>query len=112
MLNSFRNAFNGVRDALKSEPNLRFHFLVSIVVIFTAYILNFNYLEFAILFLTIFFVIVLELINTIVEKLVDMYSTAISEKAREIKDISAAVVLIGAFASAIIGLFLFGSKMW
>lgn len=112
MVNSFRNAFNGVKDSLKSEPNLRFHILVAILIIIAAYFLKFKPTEFAILFLTIFFVISLELINTVVEKLVDMHSKEISEEARVIKDISAAIVLTGAIGSVIIGIFLFWTKLW
>lgn len=107
MLKSFQYAFNGIKDALKSEPNLRFHFLASTIVIILAIYLKFNFVEFSVLILTIFFVITLELINTIVEKLVDMHSKEISNEARIIKDISASVVLLGATASLIIGCFLF-----
>lgn len=112
MVNSFRYAINGIKDALKSEPNLRFHFLTSVVVVILAFYLKFNLTELSILVLTIFFVISLELINTIVEKLVDMNSKTITEEARIIKDISAGVVLLGAVASLIIGALLFLPKLF
>ncbi len=111
MYKSFKYATQGIKDALKSEPNLRFHFLASLIVVSVAIYLKFNLEEFTILTLTIFFVITLELINTIVEKLVDMYSKEISESARVIKDISAGIVLIGAVGSIIIGLLLFLPKL-
>lgn len=110
-LNSFKYAIQGLKDALKSEPNLRFHFLASLIVLLFASFLKFSSLEFIVLVLTIGFVIVLELINTIIEKLVNMNSTAISEEARIIKDMSASVVLIGSMAAVIVGLFLFGNKL-
>jgi len=110
-LKSFRYAFNGVKDALKSEPNLRIHFLLSILVVILALYLKFDQKELSILVLTIFFVIILELINTIIEKLVDMHSKEISEEARVIKDISAGIVLLGAIASIIIASFLFLPKL-
>ena len=47
---------------------------------------------------------------TIIEKIMDITSPEISEKVRVIKDISAAVVLFGAVASVIVGLFLFIPK--
>ncbi len=111
MLNSFKYAIRGIRDALKSEPNLRFHFLASVLVIISAFYLNFDFREVTILFLTIFFVFTLELVNTIIEKLVDMHSKEISEEARIIKDISAGVVLLGAISSIIIASFLFLPKL-
>ncbi|EKE04978.1 MAG: hypothetical protein ACD_19C00427G0025 [uncultured bacterium] len=111
MVNSFRYAINGIKDALKSEPNLRIHFFASFLVFASAYYLKFDFKEFAILVLTISFVIALELVNTIVEKLVDMHSKEISEEARIIKDISAGVVLLGAIASILIAVFLFLPKL-
>lgn len=108
---SFKFATRGVQDALKSEPNLRFHFLASIVATILAIYLKFSKTEFAILTLTIFFVITLELINTIVEQIVNIHSKEISEEARQIKDISAAVVLLGALASVIVACFLFLPKL-
>ena len=64
MLKSFTNAFKGISDALKSEHNLRIHFLASVLVFALAIFLKFTHQEFAILTVTIFFVITLELINT------------------------------------------------
>lgn len=111
MLKSFKYALNGISDALKSEPNLRFHFLASIVAIILAYYLKFSGTEFAVLTLTIFLVIALEFINTAIEKLSDIVHPEKSEKIRIIKDISAGVVLLGALASLFVGLFLFLPKI-
>lgn len=112
MLQSFRYAIQGIKDALKSEPNLRFYFFVAIVVFVLAVLLKFSNTELTILTLTIFFVIALELVNTVVEKLVDLHSKEISETARVIKDISAGIVLVGAVTSIIVGLFLFLPKFF
>lgn len=111
MLKSFSYAFRGVKDALKSEHNLRIHFLISVLVFILAYFLKFSFIEFAILTITVFFVITLELINTIIEKIMDITSPEISEKVRVIKDISAAIVLFGAITSVIVGVLLFLPKI-
>jgi len=111
MLASFKYAINGIKDALKSEPNLRFHFFSAIIVFVFATFLKFSNFELAILVLTIFFVIGLELVNTTIEKIVDLHSKEKSEEARAIKDISAAVVLLGAISSLIIGGILFLPKL-
>lgn len=104
---SFVFAINGVKEALKSEPNLIIHLAIALLVIIAAYFLKFNNYEWVILTLTIAFVITLELINTILEFIVDLVSPEIQEKARIAKDISAAIVLVGTIASVIIGVFLF-----
>jgi len=111
MQKSFRYALTGVKDALQSEPNLRFHFFVAIIVFVLAIFLKFTNFELALLIITISMVIVLELVNTAVEKIVDLHSKEISDEARTIKDISAAVVLLGAIASILIGFLLFLPKL-
>lgn len=111
MIESFKYARQGIKDAIKSEPNLSVHLFVAIIVLIFAYFFNFNTIEFVALTITIFSVIILELINTIVEKLVDMHSTKISEEARQIKDISAAIVLLSAISAIIVGILLFVNKL-
>jgi len=111
MFNSFKYAFRGILDALKSETNLKIHFIISIIVILFAIYFKFSTVEFAILFLTISLVIILEFINTTVEKLSDIIHPDKSEEVRVVKDISAGAVLLGAIASIVIGIFLFLPKL-
>ncbi len=111
MFNSFKYAFRGILDALKSETNLKIHFIISIIVILFAIYFKFSTVEFAILFLTISLVIILEFINTTVEKLSDIIHPDKSEEVRIVKDIAAGAVLLGAIASIVIGIFLFLPKL-
>ena len=46
---AFRNASRGIRLALKSEGNIRIHFVVAILVLLSAYYLNFTVVKFCIL---------------------------------------------------------------
>lgn len=108
---SFYYAFSGLKEALKEEPNLRIHFLAGILTLTLAYFLNFSYVEFLILIITISFVIVIELINTVLEIVVDLASPEIQEKARIAKDISAACVLIAAILASLVGITLFLPKI-
>lgn len=110
-LSSFKYALNGIRDAFKSEPNLRFHFLAAVIVLSVAKYFEFDTEEFTILILTILSVISLELVNTIVEKIVDLHSKEITEEARIIKDISAGMVFVSAIGAVVIGVLLFLPKL-
>ncbi len=112
MFKSFSYAFKGISDALKSETNLRIHFIISIVVSLLAIYFKFSTVEYAILFLTIFLVIILEFVNTTIEKLSDIVHPDKSEEVRIVKDISAGAVLLSAIASIIVGAFLFLPKLW
>ena len=111
MINSFKYALNGIKEALTTEDNLAFHFIASIFVLIFAYFFGFSLVEFSIVVITIFFVIITEIINTIVEKLSDVVSPERSEKIRIIKDMSAAAVLLSAICSIIIMALLFLPKL-
>jgi len=108
---SFSYAFSGIRLALKNEPNIRVHFVVAILVAVVAYFLKFSRLEWIVLAFTVAFVLILELINTTLEEIVDMVSPGVRQRARVAKDVSAAAVLISALLSVVIGGFLFLPKI-
>jgi len=110
ILKSFPYAINGILLAFKNEPNFRFHLLAATVVIILAIVVKLTPIEFAILILTIGFVIILELINTTFEALVDLVSPEIREHAKIAKDVSAAAVLLSAILAVAIGALLFVPK--
>lgn len=108
---SFRFAFSGIKEALKSEPNLKIHFLLAFLAFVLAYILKFSSVEWAILVITIGLVWILELINTSLEAIVDLVSPEVKEKAKNAKDVAASAVLISALTSLLVGAFLFLPKI-
>jgi undecaprenol kinase/diacylglycerol kinase (ATP) len=111
-LESFSLAISGLRVAIKNEPNLRIHLTIAFLAVILAAFLKFNSNEWIILFFTIAFVLILELINTSLEALVDLVSPEIRYKAKIAKDVSAAAVLISAILSIIIGVILFLPKIF
>jgi diacylglycerol kinase len=109
---SFAYAFEGLAAAFKNEPNFRIQAIIAILSLFLAIILRFSPTEMSILILTIGFVLVLELINTTLEALVDLVSPEIKDKAKLAKDISAAAVLLSTILSVVVGVFLFLPKLF
>ena len=107
ILKSFKNAVCGIFEALKSERNLRFHFMIANLIIIFAYFYKITALEWAVLFLTIGLVFCAELINTAVENAVDTATREISKTAKLAKDASAGAVLVCAVISVVIGFMLF-----
>lgn len=112
LIKSFSYAGTGIKDALKGEPNLRIHLMIGTIAIVLAFVLRFNTIEWAILFLTELFVLSMELINTVLEEIVDIVSPEKQEKARIAKDVSAAFVLLSAIAAAVVGLLLYLPKIF
>lgn len=108
---SFSYALAGVREAFKKEPNLRIHSGFAALVILAAIFLNFNAYELLFLVFTIFFVLILELLNTVLEYLVNLISPEIKSEAKIAKDISAAVVLLASILAIIVGVVLFVPKL-
>lgn len=109
---SFAYAFSGVKLALKNEPNFRIHVFFAIFAIVLSAVLKISFLEFAIILLTIGFVLILELINTMLEALVDLVSPQAKDKAKIAKDVSAASVLVSAIVSVLVGGLVFLPKLF
>ena len=110
-LESFRYAFSGLKAALRNEPNIRIHLGIALLAIVAAYFLRFTSTEWIILAFTIAFVLILELINTTLESLVNLVSPERRDEARFAKNVSAATVLVSAFLSVVVAAFLFLPKI-
>ena len=108
---SFGYALEGITQAFKSEPNFRIHLIVTVIVLILGWHLKLTQTEWTITILTISAVIVLELINTAIEALVDLTSPRISRLAKITKDVSAAAVLISSLSAAVIGAIIFLPKL-
>lgn len=108
---SFSYAFEGVKTAWKREPNFKVHLAIGTIAIILAFILGFTTVEWLILIFTIFLVVILELINTALEAIVNLVSPEVKEEAKVAKDVSAATVLLTAILAVIVGLVLFLPKI-
>lgn len=108
---SFSFAFQGLKTAYKNEPNLRIHTFMAFSALLIAFLLKITELEWLILAFTIFWVISLELLNTVLEAMVNLVSPEVQPYAKIAKDVSAACVLLGALLSIIVGGVLFIPKI-
>jgi len=109
---SFKYAIEGIKTAFRREPNLRIHSLIGLFALIVGYFLKLTSTEWLILILTIFIVIALELINTVLEALVDLHSPEIKNEAKIAKDVSAAVVLVASVFAIVVGAILFLPKIF
>jgi diacylglycerol kinase len=109
---SFRFAIAGLWYALRTQRNTRVHLTIAAAAIAVGLWVRLSTAEWAILTLTIGFVLVSEMINTVAETLIDMISPGFHPLATVIKDVTAGAVLIGAVVSAIVGLLLLGPPLW
>lgn len=104
---SFKFAFEGIKEALKEEPNLKIHILTGFLVIIAGILLQLSRLEWATIIILIGLVISVELTNTAVEAVVDSFVDREHPRAKLAKDISAGAVLVAAITAAVIGVLIF-----
>jgi diacylglycerol kinase len=109
---AFAYAFQGVAHAWRSQPHMRVHAGLGALAIVGAAWFGIAAVEWAVLLLTITVVLVLELLNTVVEAVVDVASPGIHPLAKVAKDVAAAAVLVGAIGSVCVGVALFGPRLW
>ena len=111
LIRSFGYAFEGVAYILRTQRNARIEMAVAVAAVLLAGWLGISAVEWAVLVLTIVIVIALEWINTALELAVSLASPEAHPSAKAAKDVAAACVLLGAFASLVVGLLLFGSRL-
>lgn len=112
ILDSFRFAFSGLWYALRTQRNTRIHLTVAVAVIVLGTWLGLSFTQWAVLALTIGFVLVGEMLNTVAETLVDLVSPGYHPLAKIIKDVTAGAVLLTAIVSVIVGLLVLGPALW
>ncbi len=104
---SFINAFRGLRDLLRTQPNFRIEFIVGILVLLASYFFQVKPIEWAILIILIVFVLAAEAANSVMENILDGVSKNFSPRFRMAKDMLAGATLLVAMGSAVIGLIIF-----
>lgn len=111
-IDSFKYAFKGLFDLLKTQPNARIHLLVTISVIAAATYFRLSTTEWCIIVLTIGVVFAAEAFNTALEYLTNLVSPDYHPLAGKTKDVAAAGVLISAIAAILVGIIIFLPKIW
>jgi len=104
LLRSFGFAFEGISYLIRTQRSARIEIAIGAAVVGLAAWLHITALEWAVLVLAIALVLALEALNTAIELAVTLASPDRHPQAKAAKDVSAAMVLIAAFAAAAVGL--------
>lgn len=107
LFESFNYAIEGFLYVLKTQRNMRLHFLAGIIVLLLGLYYNFTKMELILLLFTICFVFLAEMFNTGVELVIDLITDEFHPLARIIKDIAAGSVLVAAINAVFVGYLLF-----
>lgn len=106
-----RFALNGLKEAIKTERNMKVHMAATVLVILLAISLEVTIIEWTILLLTIAMVIGMELMNTALEHALDYLAPERTKEIKAAKDIAASSVLVVSIMACIIGFMLFFPKI-
>jgi diacylglycerol kinase (ATP) len=107
LLDSFNYAFEGIIHVLRTQRNLRIHFIVAIAVIAAAAALGVDRLSMIALLIVTAFVLVAEMVNSAIEGAIDVSTTSFDPNAKLAKDVAAGAVLIASVTALAVGYLVF-----
>ena len=111
ILDSFNYAFEGIIHVLRTQRNMRIHFVIAVIVLVVALIANVSKIELIALLISIVFVLVTEMINTAVEGAIDVATSSFDPMAKLAKDIAAGAVLLATINAVAVGYLVFSGKV-
>ena len=110
-MKSFKFAFEGLRTEFIKGRNFRIQIACGILASIFGFIFKISSFEWLSLIIITSLVLILELVNTSLEEIVNLVSPEIHPRAKIAKDVAAASVLIASIASLIIGAIIFIPKL-
>jgi len=108
LMRSFSFAIQGIIYTIASEPNMKIHFAAAAAAITMAAVFGISRVEWGLLCLTIFMVLIAESINTALERAVDLSNPETHPLAKAAKDAAAGGVLLAALSSIFMAVIIFG----
>ncbi len=105
-------ALQGIREMLRTQHNAWIHAIATTVVAVAGVLFQLSRTEWCIIVLAVVAVWTAEALNTAFEFLTDVASPEFHPLAGKAKDVAAGAVLLAAIGAVIIGLFIFGPKVF
>lgn len=111
LVDSFNSAIEGFIYVVKTQKNMRLHFLIAALALVVAIYLHLPRVEILILCGAVGLVLLAEMFNTAVEHTIDLFTEGFHPMARIIKDITAGAVLISAVNAIVVGYLVFSTNL-
>ncbi len=111
VVQSFNDAFEGVIHVVRSQRNMRVHFLAALIVLPLGLVLGVTRLEMLILIIAVGFVIVAEMVNTAAEMALDVATRSFDPRVRIAKDVAAGSVLVAAVCAVLVAYLVLGGHL-
>ncbi|HEY2341709.1 MAG TPA: diacylglycerol kinase family protein [Chthoniobacteraceae bacterium] len=110
-LQSFVDAFRGLKVLLVTQPNARIHACATVAAFALGWVLRLSGGEWAAIVLAIVLVWLTEGLNTAIEFIVDIVSPEKQRLAGWAKDVAAGAVLLASIGAVVVGLLVFLPKL-
>jgi diacylglycerol kinase (ATP) len=110
-IQALKNTINGIIYTYKTSRNLKVETIIGVCAIILAIVLKLSKTEWPILVITMFLVLMAEMINSAIEETVDLITEEYNDKAKNAKDIAGGAVTLTSLMSIIIGIILFLDKL-
>jgi len=104
-------AISGIVYSLRTQRNMRIHFMMTIIVMISSFLFRLDSSERAMVSFAITFVIVTEMINTSIETTIDLFTEDYHHLAKIGKNVAAGAVLIAALNAVVVGYVVFFEKV-
>jgi len=108
---SLFNALRGIGYCLKNEKHMRIHLIFAASAMFLSWYFRLAVREWLPIIFSITLVITLEMVNTAIERTVDLYTGEKHPLAKAAKDVAAGAVLVAALNALVIGAVVFLPKI-
>lgn len=109
---SLKYALEGLRITYKEHKHFKIELFFALIVIVVSFIFRLNIFEFLFVLTAVVFVLLLEIINTLIEETLDFLFKEDHQTIKFIKDLSAGAVLIAVIYSLIVGFTIFLPKIF
>lgn len=110
LLDSFGFALSGLKYCIKTQRNMRIHSVAAIAVIIISLFSKLNRTDIIMLAFAISLVLICEMINTAIEKAIDLYTDQYHPLAKISKDVAAGAVFLAALNALVIGYLVFFNR--
>ena len=111
LVESFNFAFEGIIHVLRTQRNMRIHFMIAVAVLIAALATGVEKIELIALLLSIAFVLITEMVNSAIEGAIDVATTSFDPMAKLAKDIAAGAVLIATVTATAVGYLVFAERL-
>lgn len=111
LLDSFGFALNGLLYCLKTQRNMRIHASAALIVIVISLFSKLNKTDVIMLAFAISLVFICEMINTAIEKSIDLFTDKYHDLAKISKDVAAGAVFVASANAVVIGYLVFFNKV-